>query len=97
MAENGDERNGEARGENSLSRGLKWLFILAFALMFAGVLLVVAFAALGSGGSASAGIVIFIGPFPIVLGAGPDAVWLILIGLAVAAISLALFVFKRRK
>jgi uncharacterized membrane protein len=50
-----------------------------------------------SGGSASFGGVIFIGPFPIVIGAGPDAVWLVSIGIVLAVLSLIVFMIMRRR
>jgi uncharacterized membrane protein len=42
-------------------------------------------------------VVIFIGPFPIVFGAGPDATWLILISVVIAAVSAVAFWIGRRK
>ncbi len=73
------------------------LFTAGFVLVFIGVILVVAASAFGGDGSASSGIVIFVGPFPIVFGAGPNAGWLILIGVVLAALSVAVFVLMRRK
>jgi uncharacterized membrane protein len=65
-------------------------------LIFIGiVVLVVASVVLGNSGSA--GVVIFIGPFPIVFGKGPDAVWLILIGIAIAVLSIVLFLIMNRR
>jgi len=51
------------------------LLVTGFIVIFAGpvILMVAAFI---SDGSISVGAVIFIGPFPIVLGAGPEATWL---------------------
>ena len=76
-----------------------WLFLLLVAgivLVFVGVL-VIAAATSSSGGSASTGVVIFIGPIPIVFGSGPDAGVLILIGVIIAAVSVALFAIFRRR
>ena len=92
--ENGDDPEEE---EESVPSRLFLLFAVGFVLVFIGALVLIAAAALGNGGSASAGIVIFIGPFPIVFGAGPDAVWLILIGVILAVVSVVLFVVMRRK
>ncbi|MGD0450919.1 MAG: DUF131 domain-containing protein [Candidatus Bathyarchaeia archaeon] len=70
--------------------------ILGITLIFIGiVVLVVASVVLGNSGSA--GVVIFIGPFPIVFGKGPDAVWLILIGIAIAVLSIVLFLIMNRR
>ena len=72
------------------------LFITGFFLVLVGIAVIVV-ASLLSGGSVSGGVVIFIGPFPIVFGAGPGATWLVLIGIVLAALSVILFVAMRRK
>jgi LPXTG-motif cell wall-anchored protein len=73
-----------------------WLLAAGFGLVFAGGLILVLAAAFG-GGFGSSGVVIFIGPFPIVFGAGTETAWLILIGLAIAVASVVLFWVGRRK
>ena len=91
-----DETDEAEIGENSGSPS--WLFLLLVAgtvLVIVGVLLV--FAAGIGNGSTSSGIVIFIGPIPIVFGSGPASGLLILIGVIIAAVSLALFVVLRRR
>ena len=72
------------------------VFFAGFAIIIVGVILVVLSSVLG-GGSGSVGGVIFIGPFPLVFGAGPDAIWLILISLTIAVLMLVLFVVWRRR
>ena len=74
-----------------------WIFVAGFVLVFLGVLVIMVAAAFGSTGSASSGIIIFVGPFPIVFGAGPDAIWLILIGIFLSIVSVVVFVVMRRK
>jgi uncharacterized membrane protein len=73
------------------------LLILGFVLIFAGVIVIVV-ATLHSGNGVSGfGGVIFIGPFPIAFGAGPDAAWLIAISLVLAVLSLVVsWVMSRR-
>ena len=67
---NEDESEGFA-----LPGGLfKWV-VLGIALILVG-LLVILLASSILGGSGSAGVVIFIGPIPIVFGSGPDKIWL---------------------
>ena len=71
------------------------LIILGIALIFVGiVVVVVASVVLGSG---SFGAVIFIGPFPIVFGSGPNATWLILIGIILSVVSVIIFVVINRR
>lgn len=79
-----------------VSSRLFWFLILGFVLVFTGIMLLVA-ASLFSGGSGSVGVVIFIGPIPIVFGAGPDANWLILLGIVLAVFSIMLFLIMKRK
>ena len=89
---------GEETGETGyeLSGRLFSFLLLGVVLVFVGIaFLVVAMVVLG--GSGSVGGVIFIGPIPIVFGAGPESTWLILISLIAAALSIAVFVLSRRK
>jgi uncharacterized membrane protein len=73
------------------------------ALLFLGIVLVVAgiivlvVASLETGGSGSVGVVIFLGPFPIVFGSGPDSKWLILIEIIIAATSLVAFLVVNKR
>jgi uncharacterized membrane protein len=80
----------------TISSRLFGFLILGIALVFVGiVVLVVVSVVLGSSGSV--GVVIFIGPFPIVFGSGPNADWLILIGLILAVLSVVLFLVMKRR
>ena len=72
------------------------LLILGLALIFVGIVVLVV-VSLFSVGSGSSGIVIFIGPFPIVFGKGPDAVWLILIGIIITVLILIFSLIIHRK
>ena len=72
------------------------LLFLGFVLVVIGVVVVVLASVLG-GGSVSGGAVIFIGPFPIVIGAGPDFEWLILIGIILTVLSVVFFFVMNRK
>lgn len=74
----------------AVSSRLLWFLILGIALVFIGIA-VLAVASAVSSGSGSVGVVIFIGPFPIVFGSGPNAVCLILIGIILAVVSVIFF------
>jgi len=79
-----------------VSSRLFGFLILGIALVFVGiVVLVVVSVVFGSSGSV--GVVIFIGPFPIVFGSGPNADWLILIGLILAVLSVVFFLVMKRR
>ncbi len=70
--------------------------LAGFAIIIVGVVLI-AIAALLSNSSGSVGGIIFIGPFPIVFGAGPDAVWLIATSIAIAVLMIVLLYVLRRR
>ena len=97
MPEDTTKEDREAEESSEPLSKFMLLFMAGFALVFFGAIILIVGAAFGGSGSRSVGIVIFIGPFPIVLGAGPDSGWLILIGVIVAALSVVIFVFMRRK
>jgi uncharacterized membrane protein len=72
------------------------LLILGIALVLIGiVVLVIVPMVLGSSGSV--GVVILIGPIPIVFGSGPNASWLILIGIILAFVGIVLFLVMNRR
>ncbi len=86
------EENSGAK-ESSQSK-LFLLFVLGVFMIFVGIVIVVA--AMIYGGQSSFGGVIFIGPFPIVIGAGPNATWLVLVSLVIAALSIVVSLILRR-
>ncbi len=93
MAENDDSEEGGI----AVSSRLFGLLILGVALVFVGIVVLVV-VSLVFGSSTSVGVVVFIGPFPIVFGSGPNAAWLITIGVVLAALSVVLFfVLNRRR
>ncbi len=96
MFENSEQPNGQSDGVTVSSRLFGFL-MLGFALVFIGIIVLVASAVLGGGTSGSVGGVVFIGPIPIVFGAGPDSNWLIIISIIIAVIMFGLFfIFSRR-
>ncbi len=93
-----DSKENQEDIENpGLPRRFFLLLATGMILVFAGALVIFAAAIAGGGGSTSGGVVIFIGPFPIVFGAGPDAGLLVLAGAILAAVCIALILFWRRK
>ena len=71
--------------------------ILGFVLVFVGIIVVLVSAVLYGGGSASFGAVIFIGPFPIVIGAGPETSWIVLFSIILAVLSVIMFFVLGRR
>ena len=80
----------------SVSSRLFWLLIVGVALVLVGIV-VLAAASFATGSSTSTGVVVFIGPFPIVFGSGPNATWLIIIGIILAVLSVVFFLVMNRR
>lgn len=72
------------------------LLIIGFFIIFTGIITTI-IAVLLSGGSVDFCALIFIGPFPIVVGAGPEATWMILFAIILAVLSIITFLILRRK
>ncbi|MGD6933268.1 MAG: TIGR00304 family membrane protein [Candidatus Bathyarchaeia archaeon] len=96
MFESQEQPEGQSDGITVSSR-LFNILLLGFALVFIGIIVLVVGAFLSGGGSGSVGGVVFIGPIPIVFGAGPDSNWLIIISIIIAVVMFTLFfIYSRR-
>jgi uncharacterized membrane protein len=95
MVQYNQENDNEADGIEVSSK-VFWLLIFGFILIFVGFAVVV-ISSFALGGSGSVGGVIFIGPIPIVFGAGTDAGWLILIGVVITVLSVVSFLVLNRR
>jgi uncharacterized membrane protein len=72
------------------------LFLIGFFLIFAGIIVLI-FAAMPQGNTgASSAVVIFVGPIPIVLGAGPQAFLAILLAVILTIIGFVIFFLMRK-
>jgi len=94
---NADETQETVEEEMLVSSRFFWLLIAGFVLVFVGMAIIFVATVLYSGGSASAGAVIFIGPFPIVIGAGPDVTWIVLFSIIIAVLSVVVFLVMNRR
>jgi uncharacterized membrane protein len=90
MSEEDDEETLASKWPLLLTTGGVIAFVIGMAIIFLGALI-------DKGGLASAGIVIFIGPFPIVFGAGPNSGLLILMGIILTVTSLVIWAILKRK
>jgi len=72
------------------------LFFLGFFLMFVGVVVLIVAAALQGDAGVSGVLVVFIGPIPIILGAGPYALLAILLALVLTIVGFIVFFWLRR-
>ena len=92
------EENCEVVEENvTVSRWLFLLLILGFVLVVVGVALILVATVFYGNGSASGGVVIFVGPFPIVIGVGPDVTWIVLFGTVLTVLAVLMFFIINRK
>jgi len=73
------------------------MFLIGLLLMFAGVIVLVVSALLGGNGTVSGGAIIFVGPIPIVLGAGPHAFLAVVLAAVLTVIGFAVFFWMRRQ
>ena len=88
------ESTGE-NDENVVSRKILMLFVAGFFTTFVGIIILMVATLFYGGGSASFGALIFIGPIPIVVGAGPEAVWMVLFALIMAVLSIIMLLIMR--
>lgn len=87
----------EKNEETFAFKRLMLLFLIGFILVFAGVIILMVAAAIYGGGTASFGGIIFIGPIPIVFGAGPEALFMVVVAVILAVLSIIMFFVFRRK
>jgi len=85
----------EKIGPNKFQKFLM-LLIVGFFIVFVGIILVFAAFLFGEG-SLNFGAIIFIGPFPIVVGAGPEAPLMVLFAITIAVLSIIMFLIIRRE
>ncbi len=90
--------NEQDEGEGiTFSSRLFGLVLLGITLVFVGIAVIIIASIVLGDGSGSVGGIILIGPIPIVFGAGPEAVWLIVISVILSVISIVLFLIMNRR
>jgi len=72
------------------------LFLVGFFLMFLGIVVLIVATALHGDTSVSVGAVVFIGPIPIVLGAGPYAFFALLLAVILTIVGFIVFFWLRK-
>ena len=77
--------------------GLSWIFLVSFALVLIGMIVMMVASFTQSQGQTSGGVVILIGPIPIILGSGPESTWLIALAAFITVIALVVFLLARKK
>ncbi len=81
--------------ESNLARKLFMVLVFGFVMILIGIAVVIVATFLSANGSAGFGVVIFIGPIPIVFGAGPGVEFLIPIAVVLAFLSFVLLIMMR--
>lgn len=88
---------GKAYAGSGDPHGILVLFFMGILIVFVGFTVLIAAAILSGSSSGSFGGFIFIGPIPIIIGAGPEAPWLTVIAIILAVIGIAAFLIMRRQ
>jgi uncharacterized membrane protein len=80
------DENKEKHSIASEGKGL-FLVLLGFLLVAVGAIILIVTDMLSSASQESFGVIVFVGPLPIVIGGGPNIQWLILLAVILAALS----------
>jgi uncharacterized membrane protein len=73
------------------------LFFLGFLLTFIGFIVLIISTVLQENSSVTGGLIIFVGPIPIILGSGPYAVFAILLAVILTIIGFIMFFLSRKQ
>lgn len=90
------EESARANDENAVSQKILMLFIAGFFIAFVGIIILMVATLFSGEGSTNFGALIFIGPIPIVVGAGPEAAWMVLFALILAVLSIIMILIMRK-
>jgi uncharacterized membrane protein len=72
------------------------LLMLGFFMALVGIVILMVATALYGQSSTSVGVVVFIGPIPIVVGAGPQVTWMVLFAIILAVLSVIMYLIMRK-
>ena len=86
----------EANDEEKITVTPVWLFLVGFALMFVGVSILFVAATLQGNVDISGGGVIFVGPIPVIFGAGSHAYLVIFLAAVLTIIGFIVFFLMRK-
>ena len=86
----------EANGEVKIAVAPVWLFLVGFVLMSIGVVVLFVAAALQGNVDISGGGVIFVGPIPVIFGAGSHAYLAIFLAAILTIIGFVIFFLMRK-
>jgi uncharacterized membrane protein len=91
-------QNEEVKEETStINVAATWLLVLGFILMLTGIIVLIAASAIQGNMNISGGGIVFIGPIPVIFGAGPNAFLATLLTAVLTIIGLVMFFWVRKK
>jgi uncharacterized membrane protein len=97
MMNNADDESQTAEEGITVSSRFLLLLILGFVFVLVGIAVVSVATVLYGSGSVSFGGIIFLGPFPIVIGAGPNTTLMVLFGITLAVLSVIMYLVMSRR
>jgi uncharacterized membrane protein len=83
--------------ENTMPQKFLMLFIVGFFMTLIGIMILIIATMLYGEDSVNVGALIFIGPIPIVIGAGPQAGLMVLFAIILAVLSIIMFLIMLRE
>jgi uncharacterized membrane protein len=92
-----EESARDANGEPVMPKKILGLLMLGFFMAFVGIMILMVATTFYGSGSTSFGLVVFIGPIPIVVGAGPQVTWVVLFAIILAALSVITYLIMRER
>ncbi len=87
----------EREGTSTINVAATWLMVSGFILMFAGIIVLIVASAIQGNMNISGGGIVFIGPIPVIFGAGPHAFIAILLAAIMTIVGFLVFFWLRRK
>jgi len=81
----------------SRSRVVLALFVTGILAIVTGMMLMVIAASSSGSSSSGVGAVIFLGPIPVVIGAGPGTVWILLVAVLISILIIMAFLLRRER
>lgn len=90
-----DQETGEET--QTINVAATWLLVSGFILMLAGIIFLIAASALQGNMDISGGGIVFIGPIPVIFGAGPNAFLAILLATVLTIVGFLVFFWLRKK
>lgn len=82
---------------SAISVAAAWLLASGFIIMLTGIIILILASVLQGNMSISGGGIVFIGPIPVIFGAGPDAFLAILLAAVLTVIGFIVFFLLRKK